>query len=262
MSSTRTRADALSMYLTGAAGAGGVQADPDLSLGGHRSSSRAGTLGYLLSGSLPGVRIDYAAGENGSGIGALDAAGVDELVWTPPGGTQGDPVAIADGEQKLLEGGDGDASKFILVTRTSAEDLAGGYTVELLPVFNDVIGSANWSTDGFAMEYRCVCLKNGPGGVVKDLKVWLGTNTNAVAIAKEDPASQPDGAFQTIPDPVTAPTGLSFVSPTSAVHVDVITVARLNPNEQLALWIRRDMTLASATARAQVAIAWSYTLIG
>lgn len=255
----RSRADAIAAFLSGAGSAGGAQADPDLSLGNFRSSSRAGSLGHLLTGVLHGVRVDFAAGANGAGTGSLEATDVSSLRWTPPGGTPGGAVAIADGEQKLLEGSD--PSKFVLVTRTSADDLSGVAGVELVPVFNDVIAQADQGPSK-PVQYRLVVLKNGPHQAVRALRVWLGDCTHVVAIALEQPASQPDGAFQTVASATTAPTGVTFVSPTSAVHADAIAVGTLNPNDQVGIWIRRDATAAVATPRAELGIAFSYTAVG
>ena len=88
------------------------------------------------------------------------------------------------------------------------------------------------------------------------------TQHHAVAIAVEEPASQPDGAFQTIADEQTAPKGVSFVSPTSDVHVDVISVATLGPSEQVAIWVRRSLAAATASARSRLGIEWSYRAVG
>jgi hypothetical protein len=236
----RTRADALAMYLSGAASAGGTQTDPDLSLGGYRSSSRGGSLGVLLSRPIPNVRVDYAAPGNGTGDGLLAAAGDDSLAWTPPGEESGAAVTILNGEQRLLEGPTGSAAKFLLVTRTSADDLAGACSVKLTQTFNDVFGQANADVSlANVPTYRCVVFKNA-SAVIRSLTIWLGALADhRIRLAIEQPASQPDGAFQTIANETTAPTGLSFVGPTSAGDPTAIVVATMRPNEQVGLWIER-----------------------
>jgi hypothetical protein len=259
MPDPRTRADALSLFQTGAVSAGAGQADPALSLGGYRASNRAGGRSMLLGPALRGVRIDYAAGANGAGTGSLQATGAGSLGWTPPGGARGAAVAIANGQTKLIEGAD--PAQFVIVTRTSADDLAGAAAVELLDVCNDVLGQADGEVPA-GTTYRCVCLKNGPAQTVTGLKVWLGDCTDDVAIALEQPGSQPDGAFQVIANEAAAPTGVSFVSPTSAAHADVITVAALGPDEQVAIWTRRDLSAAAATPKGRLSLGWSYRVTG
>jgi hypothetical protein len=261
MALSRSRADAIALFLSGAVGAGGVQADPDLSLGGYRSSSRCCGLTPALATILPGVLIEFASGANGIGTGMLSASDVGSLAWCPPGADAGGSViAIANGETKLLEGAD--PTQFLVVTRTSADDLSGGAAVELVEAFNDVLGQADASLPSATPTYRAVFFKNGPTQTVRNLKVWIGEATDVVQIALEQPASQPDGAVQSIANETTAPTGLSFVTPTSAVHVDVLTVATLKPNEQVAVWIKRNLGAAAAAARARLGLDWSYTVVG
>src|SRR5438045_1483018 len=149
MARPRTRADALTLWLSGASSAGAAQPDAALSLGGYRSSTRAGSLASLLTNPIPGIRVDYVAGANGEGAGLLTADGTDAVSWTPPDGTAGSAVTVLAGEQRLLEAGDGETDKFVLVTRTAADDLVGLATVDLVRTYNDVLGQADAENDGF-----------------------------------------------------------------------------------------------------------------
>ena len=117
MPNEKTNADALRLYLTGALTAGAEQPYHSLSLGGQRSSTEIG-LGHDLVNPIFGLVVDFVSYENGIGSGALAAISSSELAWTPPGGTQGSAVTIANGETKVIEGAT--ASQYIRVSRTSA----------------------------------------------------------------------------------------------------------------------------------------------
>jgi len=246
------RADSLRLYLSGASSDAGTQADPALSLGNFRSTTRCGSLGYILTSPIAGARVDFVSGANGTGTGTLYAPTVNTLAWTAPGGTQGEAVTIANGETRVIE--DADAGKFIIVTRTSADDLTGTSSARLVNIYNDVFGQTN-AAAGTGNAYRCVVLK--AGATINHLRVWIDASVSNVAIALEQPSSQPSGSFTTIANATTSP-GLIFVSPTSASHADALAVQVLAPNEQVAVWIRRDLTAIDAGPRYEVPIRWSY----
>ncbi len=250
------RADSLRIYLTGAASDGAAQSDPALSLGNYRSATQAGSLGYLLTRAIPGVRIDFIAAANGTGDGTLAAVG-GQLSWTAPNGSGGGMVTIANGASAILESGSA-PQKFIRVARTSANELQGNATVSITDVYNDVIGQSNKET-GDGKTYRLICFKAGVS-VVQNLKVWIDPDTDNVRIASESPSAQPSGYFQTIADETTAPTAVSFVTPDSAVHVDALT-ATLHPGEMLGVWVERDVP-GAATPRIESILRWSFTAVG
>lgn len=184
MASTLTRADSLRRYLTGAGSDGGAQTDPNAALGNYRSSTQLGGLGVTRSSAISNVTVDYAAPENGTGNGTLTAASSTTLRWTPPGGTIGPAVTIADGETKLLEGGGATGpNQFVIVSRTSASSLTGTETDALADVYNalfDNVGSAE-ATAGDD-EYRGLMLKNVNSVDIGSLKVYLATlGTQAVS---------------------------------------------------------------------------------
>jgi len=55
--------DALGIYLTGAASAGGVQPDCALSLGGYRSSTRSSDLAFVVNADgIGGARVSNVTG--------------------------------------------------------------------------------------------------------------------------------------------------------------------------------------------------------
>lgn len=177
MPDQKTHADSIRLYLTGAASQGAAQADPNLSLGGFRSSSEITHLAYSVSSPIANLTIDFLAGANGTGTGTITVTGSDTLTWTPPGGSAGPAVTILNGETKILEAA-GAPEKFIRISRTSADALTGTATLTLTDQFNNVIGMDNVSSAEAAAgdtEYRAIMLKNEADTEVKNVKIYIGT---------------------------------------------------------------------------------------
>jgi|GEM_PF-1643218 len=193
MPDEQTHADSLRFYHTGASADGGSQSDPDASLGKNRAGDEVTQLGATVTDAISNVTVDYASGANGPGAGTLTASGNDELKWTPPGGTQGAGVTIANGETKILEGGNNEPEKFLRVTRTSADNLSGTATVTLAEEFNNVVGLDNVSSAEATSgdnEYRCLGLKNVSSSQIKSLKAWIKTLGTQMTTSTQDlPAS-------------------------------------------------------------------------
>lgn len=175
MPDEKTRADSIRLYYTGAGSNGGAQTDPNASLGNYRSSTLCTYHDVNITNPIANVTIDHVSGGNPEGSGTVTAASTGTLTWTPPGGTVGPAVAIADGETKILEGG-GAPGQFVRVTRTSAVDLTGAATLALTYKFNDVVGfddvSAAEAGSG-DIEYRALMVKNEAAGTVKNVKVHI-----------------------------------------------------------------------------------------
>jgi hypothetical protein len=262
MSAPGTGIDTLVAYLSGANADGGTQTDPAASLGGYRSSTRAAGLGVLVSNPIAGIRVDWASPGNGVGAGLLEVAGDDSVRWTPPDAAPGEAVTISNGQQRLITASS--AAKYVLATRTTADALAGSSVLTLTRSFNDLFGGTDVDLDTETGDprYRLLVLKNAGTALIRSLLVWLGTCDGPAAIAREDPSSQPSGYFQTIANQTTAPTAVTFVSPTSAVHADVISVPTLLPGYMVGIWCRRTPTGLSATPRADFAVNWSYSVVG
>jgi len=175
-----TRADSLGVFLSGASINGGAQADPDLSFGNYRSSTRAELIGFLVGASIPGIKIERLSPTNGFGTGIIEAMGADKLRWTPPNGiVAGVPITIPNGATRVLEGGDADPRKFIVVTRDSAASLLGRTVVKVVPVYNNAIGMSNVSDSERSAgetKIRCVvfrCLH--AQYAVRNLRIFLST---------------------------------------------------------------------------------------
>ena len=181
-----THGDALGLFLTGAESDGGSQNDPDVSLGGFRSSTRVEPAGFFVSGPLRGIKVERIAAANGPGHGCLESVDGNYLRWTAPGGTPGRAIPIVNGSTRLLESGRAlgspyrfEHNKFAVVSRHTAEELAGSATVTLVPIFNSVVGSSNVSgaeQQAGEVKLRCIALKatHALKGVT-NLKVWVKT---------------------------------------------------------------------------------------
>ena len=228
-------ADSLVWYLTGADADNETQRNPLSSLGGYRSSQLVESMSWDTRDPMVGIQILALSGGNGRGVGRLAATTTDSITWAPPGSTSGGAVAIAKGEEKTVYGATG---AWIRVRRFNDTPLVGIHTVQCIDVFNNVVGMANVaSADAVAGEtfYRAVMAKNVSSVSLPDLTIWLGDDTDgSIAIALETPSS---GAIQSIASETTAPTGLSWSSPTSATTG--LKVPVLLAGDTVGLWIRR-----------------------
>ena len=168
-------ADAMGLFLTGATSDGGTQTDPDLSFGNYRSSSREEQIGFFISNSIAGIIIERAGGANGTGAGCLEAINGNSLRWTAPYDIPGAAVAIANNETKMLQSG-GDSARFIIVSRNTTASLVGSAIINLMPVFNNAVGSSNVPSGEALTKLRCLAMKNvNAADGITNLKVWLGT---------------------------------------------------------------------------------------
>lgn len=190
----------LEWFHTGAAAEGAVQASGDASIGGLRSATLPVSLEHVRYGAMPGLRIDYVAGANGTGIGSITAETEDAIKWTPPGEETGAAVTIANGETKTLAGDD--LSRYIVVTRTSATGLAGSEAVQLIDVFGNAIGGSDFDDDERAAgetKYRGLIGKNigalNVTGLTVALKA-LAPETAATNAAANTGAATLEGDFE------------------------------------------------------------------
>jgi hypothetical protein len=179
MPDINTAADTLRLFRSGAVSDNAAQTNANLALGGFRSQTEVAVVAFTRGTPIANVTVVRAARRNGLGAGTLAASTGDALTWAAPGESAGLPVAIANGETKLIESSNAD--KWIVVSRTSASALAGSETVTLAPVLNDTIGFDNVSqaerTAG-RNEYRCVYVRNvgsAEAAAVKAYIALLGT---------------------------------------------------------------------------------------
>lgn len=180
MANEKTRVDALRFFHTGAASHEAAQTDADLSLGKYLSSTEILPLVVEeISSPIANIGVNLIGIENGTGDGTLTATGVDDVKWTPPGGTIGNAVTILNGETKIVEGGGATGpNEFIRITRTSATDLTGTATVTIAYDLNNVYGFDDvTSSEGSSGddEYRCVGMKNVSSAQVQNIKLTIAT---------------------------------------------------------------------------------------
>jgi len=182
MADTTTRADALGIYLTGAEADGGDQADPDASLGGYRSSERAAAVGIDVQSASAHLRFQRGGGAVVPGAAHVEAVAAGSVAWTPPGGAQGEAVAIAEGETKVLEGGDSPGA-FLLVARVGTASLSGTTVLALVNPLNNLFGDLDADDlAAGAAKCRCLCLRNDGDDVLTDIRFWLAALGELAAV--------------------------------------------------------------------------------
>jgi hypothetical protein len=242
-------ADALQVLHTGAAAAGTGQAAPRECLGGYRASHRATSLDALRLEPIDGLRIDYVSGANGTGLAQLRAVSADSIAWTAPNGTEGAVVSISNGSQ--VEVADNDADAYAIVTRTSASDLAGSETVQLVDTFNRAVGGTDWTnaeSTGGEVDYVALALYNAGASNITSVTVWIDSAADGPSgTATESPSS---GQIQTIADRTTAPTGLSWN--TATAEGSGLSVGTIASGGWAALWLRRTVTAGADAAANQL----------
>lgn len=227
--------DGLQLFLTG----GASNANPDLSLGGAASSVRVRGLGAIVANPIPSIRVDNVLPANGEGDATLSVDLSGDLVYTPPGGPPGAPVAVGEGESAIVAGSA--SNKALRVYREAGLGLPLGslMRLKLVDVLNGVFGHKNVSSAqrvAGVTTYRALMLR-APALAVTDLRLWFPPVVGLQAVyslAVEVPVS---GSIQTIANETTAPTGRTWVTPTSeggSVVVDSIDAAG-----RLGLWIRK-----------------------
>lgn len=237
MPSTDRLVDALGLFLTG----GATNTNPDLSLGGLPSSRRVRGLGSIVDYPIvAALRIDNVYPANGEGVGTLSITATGELTWTPPGASAGTPVAVPAGESRIVAGTD--ANKAVRVFKEAGLTAlpSTSEAVELVPIMNGALAHANVSHAqrlAGVTTYRAIALV-APGAYgVTDLRLWMPPVADAQAVfslATETPVA---GSIQTIANETTAPTGLSWSTPTS--EGSALRIPPISPGSPIGLWIRR-----------------------
>lgn len=257
----------LELYLTGAASDGGEQTDPIASIGGYRAARRLKTTGVTVAGNgMVGLALEAVSGAcltASSSLGIVQAESANQLRFNGPDGSLGRLVPIEADTSVIVNDGS-ESGQWVRLRRVGEGDLEGvcNFTVsERTNALFDNQPTELWATG--RTDYRCVCIKNTAAIPVADVALWLGPDCDAaIAIGLELPASQPAGAFATPADELTAPSGVTFVTPDSSGHADALTADWLWPGEILGLWIRRTVGAeAAANLRNQLDIRLSYKTV-
>lgn len=252
MPDTGLGVDALGIFLSG----GANNSDPDASLGGAVSTTRVRGLGSRLVTPIPALILEEAYAANGEGTGALTIDTSGDLAWTPPGGSAGTPVTIAAGETKIVAGSD--SSKAVRVTREAGLAWTGADAPQLVAPMNGWFGMGNVSSAervAGKTTYRAVILSAVGAGDVLDPSAWFPAVGGAQATYSVAFEAAPGGVIQTIADEETAPTGLSWSSPTTEGGATV--GSDIPTGEYLGMWIRRvfpSSGAVSAREEAQLAL--------
>lgn len=171
-----TAADALGLYLTGAASDGGAQVATSACLGNFRSSSEVRALAGVIEDPLREVIIERILPGVGEGDAVIRGDTSGNLYLTPAGTSEGTAVAIADGETKLIEGPARDQA--IRVRRDGDESLFGSMTIGLVEQLNAAIAGPNLSNAeriAGADKYRAIMLRAHGANPVISIVVWIGT---------------------------------------------------------------------------------------
>lgn len=241
--------DALGIYLSG----GASNADPAASLGGAVSATRVRALGAIHATPIPGLVLDEVFAANGEGAGSLAVDASGNLTWTPPGGSAGAAVSIAAGETKVLAGA-GDGNKAVRVTREAGLRWSGSDAPTLVWPLNGWLGHGNVSSAervAGKTTYRAVILKAvGPFSVLAP-SAWFPSVSGAQATYSVAFEAAPGGVIQTIADEETAPTGLSWSSPTTEGGAAV--GSTIAAGTYLGMWIRRVFPSAGAVSAREAA---------
>lgn len=171
-------------YFTGAAETGAPQRTPGDSTGGFRSGTRFRPMDWDADDPMVGIWIVAVGGANGVGVGTLTATASNALAWTPPSGTQGTAVTIAQGEEAVLRGGTNPGA-WIRVARRTSNPLEGAKAVTCVDVFENLFPDVV-TADAVAglVTSRAVMLLNGLGAVT-DFEAWVGSGD--IEIALEEP---------------------------------------------------------------------------
>lgn len=151
------------------------------------------------------------------------------------------PIASADIKTYLSGGATNTNPNASLGGVISSTEWTGGTLHDL---FDVVTGDENAAQES---EYRCIYVKNTHASLTwLGVKVWISAETagGANAAIGLDPAGNGNGSTTgvatTIANEDTAPTGVSFSSPTTKAAG--LTIGDLGPGQCRAVWIRRTTT--------------------
>ena len=232
------------VYLTGAVADGGAQADPDLSLGGFRSSTVINPVTLIddvdgITDADATITVDATADFDATGYIWIDAeaikyAGKTGVTFTGCTRAQFGTAATAHDDNAMVR--------------------------QFAALFDAISGSEAAAGDS---EYRCVCFKNEHGAnscltAKAYSKLDTGNGEDDISFAVEVPAGgDTDGSVQTVATESTAPSvGAGNVSAwsdatTYATGIGVNQGAHdenLDTGEIVMVWIRRVVSVGAGAA--------------
>lgn len=167
--------DALRVWETGSLVDGGANGGSHASIGGERSSSEAGRVGWLLVEAVDGLTIVNASRANAdaAGIGAITIVAGEFAKYAAPGGVAGPTIHLPAGQPRVLADG-ADPAKWVRVQRSSSNALRGVACLEFQPLFANVFGfqdSANAESVAGGDRYSAVMLVARRR--IESVAIWL-----------------------------------------------------------------------------------------
>ena len=224
------------LYLSG----GAANSDPDLSLGGTKSSISIDSQSTTALSNVTGVVIEDALG-NTVGAGTLYFTFTGSyLSWKDAGDpSAGTAINVSVDDTYLIPNWSVDG--FLRVTTTSAS-FAGSDQNDAVTVtdiannlFDDIPSSDSEVGED---DYRCIYIKNDSASIDMEITAYfqsLSSGADAVSMAFD--LAGVDGLADTIVNDETAPDpALTFVNPTTSENGITVTLAF---GAQIAIWFKR-----------------------
>ena len=146
-------------------------------------------------------------------------------------------IVTADIEYRL-SGGSGNSSPAASLGGAKSSTVVGS------DLFDDVGSSESAAGD---VEYRCIYVHNDHGSLtMESSKIWIQANTPSpdTTIAIGLGTSAINGTEQTVGDESTAPSGVSFSSPTS--EGTALSLGNIPFGQHKAVWVRRTVTAGAS----------------
>lgn len=258
MAASGTGRDSLRIEYSGAASDGATQYDPDLCLGGFRSSQDVERAVFAVTHeTMQALRIERVYGGT-TGRAVIAAVDADTVRYLAPGDTDyGADVALTAGTAAVLVGDT--ATEQVRVIRVGTGDLTRRMVFDVLPVYNGIpaMGDvANAERVAGSIRYRAVFLRGMAS--CTSVTAWTAAG-EGLALASETPGA--DGSIQTIANDTTEPTGRSWN--TGNTLGTGLSIGTLAAGSTIGLWIRRTVSPgATATAKQAATIYVSWTAGG
>lgn len=233
--------DALQLLLTG----GVSNTDPNQSLGGIASSTKVWGLGAIVNFPLiPALRIDqvYPACGVGTATLALDMNG--NLVFTPPGGSPGTPVAPIPGGNVIVSGSNPSQAINVYCEVGLIMQAGMSMTFQIVGIMRGVLSQHYVSNAGRVAgltTYRALMLYTPGLYGVQNVRLWMpsvaGSQATFSLALEYPPGGLVTNRIQTIALETTAPSGRTWVTPTT--EGAALTISSIDVGQYVGLWIRK-----------------------
>lgn len=220
---------------------GAANEDPAADLGGAISTAankRVQSQTSTAPANITGVTINDAYG-NPEGVGQLFYTNAtNELGWKPNGASTFYGAVISGSGEYLI----GSSAGYLVVDVVSGS-LPGSDQTDNITIANNQHNVFPQVSEADSLlgivEYRCLYILNTNGtDTATDVKLWIPTNTPGGDIIEIGLGSSGlNGTEQTIADGETAPTGVTFSSPSSLGAA--LSLGNIPAGQHYAFWQRR-----------------------